>query len=83
MVCSAIFLLDDKGKIIIWRNYRGDVPKSAVDKCAGRRARARTRARARGGCRRSVALGRVRGGAAPGVPVCMWGVGGCGGRGWW
>lgn len=33
MVASAVFFLDLKGKIIIWRNYRGDVPKAAVEKC--------------------------------------------------
>ncbi len=32
-VASAIFVLDLKGKILISRDYRGDVPKSAVDKC--------------------------------------------------
>ncbi len=31
-VASAVFVLDLKGKILISRDYRGDVPKSAVDK---------------------------------------------------
>ena len=31
-VASAIFVLDLKGKILISRDYRGDVPKSAIDK---------------------------------------------------
>jgi hypothetical protein len=34
MVASAIYILDLKGKIIIARDYRGDVPKAAVEKCA-------------------------------------------------
>jgi len=29
MVASAVFVMDSKGKIIISRNYRGDVPSSA------------------------------------------------------
>eukprot|EP00300_Choanocystis_sp_HF-7_P001923 c11524_g1_i2.p1 GENE.c11524_g1_i2~~c11524_g1_i2.p1 ORF type:complete len:471 (-),score=132.37 c11524_g1_i2:185-1537(-) len=32
MVASAVFILDLKGKTIISRNYRGDVPMSIVDK---------------------------------------------------
>jgi AP-1 complex subunit mu len=29
---TAIFILDLKGKILISRNYRGDIPMSAVEK---------------------------------------------------
>uniref|UniRef100_A0A6A7GAC2 Apm1, medium subunit of the adaptin 1 complex n=3 Tax=Hirondellea gigas TaxID=1518452 RepID=A0A6A7GAC2_9CRUS len=32
MSASAIFFLDQKGKVLISRNYRGDVPMSCVDK---------------------------------------------------
>lgn len=32
MVASAIFILDLKGKVLISRNYRGDIPMSAVEK---------------------------------------------------
>ncbi|KAI9341781.1 Mu homology domain-containing protein [Zopfochytrium polystomum] len=32
MTLSAIFILDLKGKVLISRNYRGDIPMSAVDK---------------------------------------------------
>lgn len=32
MVCSAVYILDLKGKILISRNYRGDIPKSAADR---------------------------------------------------
>ena len=32
MVASAVFVLDVKGKVLINRNYRGDIPMSAVDK---------------------------------------------------
>jgi hypothetical protein len=32
MVASAVFITDLKGKIIISRNYRGDIPMSAADK---------------------------------------------------
>ncbi|KAG5461572.1 MAG: hypothetical protein BJ554DRAFT_6213 [Olpidium bornovanus] len=31
-MASAIFILDLKGKVLISRNYRGDVPMSAVEK---------------------------------------------------
>lgn len=34
MVCSCLFITDLKGKIIISRNYRGDVPMSVADKFA-------------------------------------------------
>jgi AP-1 complex subunit mu len=34
MATSAIFIMDLKGKIIISRNYRGDVPMSASERCA-------------------------------------------------
>jgi hypothetical protein len=33
MVASAIYFLDAKGKVLISRNYRGDVTRAAVDKC--------------------------------------------------
>ncbi|KAH6571657.1 hypothetical protein BASA50_002153 [Batrachochytrium salamandrivorans] len=32
MVASAVFILDLKGKMLISRNYRGDIPMSAIDK---------------------------------------------------
>ena len=32
MVLSAVFITDAKGKIIISRNYRGDIPMSAFEK---------------------------------------------------
>ena len=32
MVASAVYVLDVKGKVLISRNYRGDVPANAVDK---------------------------------------------------
>ncbi|KAI9197438.1 adaptor complex AP-3 domain-containing protein [Polychytrium aggregatum] len=32
MVASSIFILDLKGKVLISRNYRGDIPMSAVEK---------------------------------------------------
>ncbi|KAJ3091895.1 AP-1 complex subunit mu-1 [Quaeritorhiza haematococci] len=32
MVASAVFILDLKGKVLISRNYRGDIPMSAVEK---------------------------------------------------
>jgi AP-1 complex subunit mu len=32
MVASAVYILDLKGKIIINRNYRGDIPQSAIEK---------------------------------------------------
>ncbi|TPX71423.1 hypothetical protein SpCBS45565_g01076 [Spizellomyces sp. 'palustris'] len=32
MVASALFILDLKGKVLISRNYRGDIPMSAVEK---------------------------------------------------
>ncbi len=36
MVCSAIFFMDLKGKILISRNYRGDVSRTQADKCVRR-----------------------------------------------
>jgi AP-1 complex subunit mu len=30
--CSAIFMLDLKGKILIARNYRGDVPMACAER---------------------------------------------------
>jgi AP-1 complex subunit mu len=32
MVLSALFIMDTKGKVIISRNYRGDIPMSVSDK---------------------------------------------------
>ena len=32
MVASAVYVLDLKGKVIISRNYRGDIPPNAVEK---------------------------------------------------
>jgi len=32
MVASAIFLLDQKGKVLISRNYRGDIPMTAIER---------------------------------------------------
>lgn len=32
MVASAVFILDAKGKSLISRNYRGDIPMSIIDK---------------------------------------------------
>lgn len=31
MVASAIYILDYKGKVLICRNYRGDIPMNAID----------------------------------------------------
>jgi hypothetical protein len=44
MVLSAVFILDVKGRVLISRNYRGDVSKAAADKCV--RAGVATTARA-------------------------------------
>ena len=35
MACSAIYFLDNKGKVLISRNYRGDIETSAIDKFIG------------------------------------------------
>ena len=32
MAVSAVFLLDGKGKLLISRDFRGDVPVSCVDR---------------------------------------------------
>jgi AP-1 complex subunit mu len=32
MVASAIFITDTQGKVIIARNYRGDIPMAASEK---------------------------------------------------
>lgn len=29
---SAVFILDSRGKILIWRDYRGDVPLAAAER---------------------------------------------------
>jgi hypothetical protein len=34
MVASAIYLMDGKGKVIISRNYRGDIPMTVSDRLA-------------------------------------------------
>ena len=34
MTASAVFILDVKGKVIISRNYRGDVPMNCVERFA-------------------------------------------------
>lgn len=34
MVASAVFIMDTKGKVIICRNYRGDIPLSASERFA-------------------------------------------------
>lgn len=31
MVCSAVYILDNKGKTLISRNYRGDLPLTTID----------------------------------------------------
>lgn len=33
MVASALFIMDLKGKIIISRNFRGDIPMTVSDRC--------------------------------------------------
>jgi len=35
MTASAVFILDTKGKVIISRNYRGDVPMNCVERFSG------------------------------------------------
>ena len=35
MACSAIYFLDNKGKVLISRNYRGDIENSVIDKFIG------------------------------------------------
>ena len=35
MTASAVFILDVKGKVVISRNYRGDVPMHCVERFAG------------------------------------------------
>ena len=30
--CSAVLILDQKGKVLISRNYRGDVPYNVADR---------------------------------------------------
>ena len=34
MVASAVFIMDTKGKVIICRNYRGDIPLSSSERFA-------------------------------------------------
>ena len=31
MACSAIYFLDNKGKVLLNRNYRGDIDNSVID----------------------------------------------------
>ena len=38
MACSAIYFLDNKGKVLISRNYRGDIENTAIDKFIGENA---------------------------------------------
>ncbi len=35
MVLSAIYILDAKGKVLINRNYRGDIENTVIDKFIG------------------------------------------------
>lgn len=32
MVASAVFITDTKGKVIVSRNYRGDIPMSVIER---------------------------------------------------
>ena len=36
MACSAIYFLDMKGKVLMYRNYRGDIENTVIDKFIGR-----------------------------------------------
>ena len=40
MACSAIYFLDNKGKVLIYRNYRGDIENNVIDKFIGRYTKA-------------------------------------------
>ena len=31
MACSAIYFLDSKGKVLLCRNYRGDIDNTVID----------------------------------------------------
>lgn len=35
MACSAIYFLDMKGKVLVGRNYRGDIENTVIDKFIG------------------------------------------------
>ena len=35
MACSAIYFLDMKGKVLVNRNYRGDIENTVIDKFIG------------------------------------------------
>ena len=35
MACSAIYFLDMKGKVLMYRNYRGDIENTVIDKFIG------------------------------------------------
>ena len=35
MACSAIYFLDMKGKVLMNRNYRGDIENTVIDKFIG------------------------------------------------
>ena len=35
MACSAIYFLDMKGKVLMNRNYRGDIENNVIDKFIG------------------------------------------------
>ena len=36
MACSAIYFLDMKGKVLLHRNYRGDIENTVIDKFIGK-----------------------------------------------
>ena len=36
MACSAIYFLDMKGKVLLHRNYRGDIDGTVIDKFIGK-----------------------------------------------
>ena len=35
MACSAIYFLDMKGKVLMYRNYRGDIENTVIEKFIG------------------------------------------------
>ena len=35
MACSAIYFLDMKGKVLMCRNYRGDIENTVIEKFIG------------------------------------------------
>ena len=70
---SALFFMDLKGKILISRNYRGDVDKKQAEKCVllllphrhRRRRRARWPLRAAAPCARDATVGAPRDSSIP------------------